>query len=207
MRVLLGLVCLWSGLGLAESFAALTVIPTGQQQFDISTGVTTLPEGGRVLDKETGLALEAAFVRYSEGGFIEAAGSTVEGKFGTLTASSIYVDVANQTISASGSLQLNYRLLSLSAERLTIYLQPDIAVLSGNVQSLDPSFSVTKLLINLKTQQALLVSPYVYQNGPLSLQQTSEGQLLQLIPIEGSYNASTVISEDLQASLAPFLLP
>jgi hypothetical protein len=200
-------VYLFTGIGAAESFAALTVVPHGQQQLDISTGITTLPEGGYIVDKETGLILDAAFVRYSEGGFIEATGSSVQGKFGTLTASSLYVDVVAQTITASGTLQLNYSGLSLSADHLLIYLQPDVAVLSGSVKSADPALSTSNMLINLKTQQALLVSPYSYQSGSLTFEQTVAGQLLQLASVDGNYNASTVISEDLQASLAPFLMP
>ena len=205
------LLLLLSPSGFAESFAALTVTPYGQQQFDISTGVSTLPEGGQVIDKETNLKLEASFVRYSEGGFIEATGSTVVGKFGTLSAASLYVDVAAQSISASGNLQFLYGTLSLTANTLKIYLTPDVAVLEGNVQSVNPSFSVSKLVINLKTQQALLLSPYVYQNGPLTLQQDSVGELLQLLPERSgetlSYNASSVISEDVLAALSPFLTP
>jgi hypothetical protein len=204
-------VLLLSPLGFAESFAALTVTPFGQQQFDIATGISTLAAGGQIIDKETNLKLEASFVRYLEGGFIEATGSTVMGKFGTLTAESLYVDVAAQSISASGELHFLYSNLNLTANALNIYLTPDVAVLEGNVQSANPNFSVNKLVIYLKTQQALLVSPYVYQNGPLTLQQDAAGELLQLLP-EGSgeslsYNASTIISEEILAVLGSFLSP
>lgn len=192
---------------LAESFAALTVTPNGAQSFDISTGVTTLDAGGLVVDKETGLRLEADFVRYEEGAFVEATAATVEGRFGKLTAAKLYVDSVAQTIVASGGLVLEYNDLVLSGDSLKVFLTPDVVVLTGNITSAAPEFTSSELLIHLETKEALLVSPYRYVNGALTLSQTAAQQLLQLTTTDMGYTVSTTISEAVKTALSPYISP
>ena len=190
----------------AQSFAALTVTPLGEQNFDLSTGITTLPEGGEVIDKETGLELSAGFIRYEEGGFIEAESAQVVGEFGALSASTLFVDAKAQRISASGGVELSYNDLALASDALEIYLEPDVVVLEGGVTSETPDFDSERVLIYLKTEQALLVSPYIYVNGPLSLRQAGADKLLQITPQNGtSYSASSTVDEALVGALAPYL--
>ncbi len=192
----------------AQSFAALTVSPTGTQVFDISTGITTLPEGGTILDKEANLRLVAASIRYAEGGFIQASQVTVEGRFGNLQAEDLYVDITAQTIQATGSLSLAYQALDLTGERLTIYIQADVMVLEAAVSG-QPQFTGQMLIVQLERQQAFLVAPYSFQDGLVTLRQSSAGQLLQLSQqeVQGSvrYAASTTIQGDLLAELLAYL--
>lgn len=195
---------------LAQSFASLTVTPRGSQNFDLSTNVTTLDEGGLVVDKETGLELEANFIRYEEGSFIEAEAARVLGKFGSLATRQLFVDSIEDVITAEGNITLNYNDLNLTADALTIYSEQDVVVLEGNVQSDLPSFESERLAIYLDTEQALLLSPYTYTNGSLSLRQTSAGKLLQLSPRSdaadiANYDASTTVTPDLLAQLEPYL--
>ena len=56
--------------------ARLTVVPDGPQRLDLATLVTDLPEGGRIVDAATGLALDAERIRFREGEFVEADGVT-----------------------------------------------------------------------------------------------------------------------------------
>lgn len=211
-KYLLATLCIIALLGvtLAQSFAALSVTPRGAQNFDLSTNVTTLDEGGLVLDKETGLELEADFIRYEEGGFIEARSAAVLGKFGSLQSDELYVDSLEEVITAEGGVTLVYNELSLAADALTIYLEPDVVILQGNVKSDLPSFESEGLAIYLDSEQALLLSPYSYTNGPLNLRQPSAGKQLQLNPRDAaqgatSYDASSSVTPELLSQLEPYL--
>ena len=208
-KVFLVLFVGWFSLVTAESFAALTITPAGQQVFDLATGVTTLPQGGEIVDRESKLSLNAAHIRYEEGNFIEASESTVRGKFGTLQAADIVVNLIEQTILATGSLQFDYSGLSVVADSLTIYLEPDIAVLEGRVTSDAPQLSSATVVIDLTSQHVLLVSPYLYQNGILRLTQDAEGEFLQLDQTgtddAPSYQARTQVDELVFERLNPFM--
>ena len=198
------------GVTLAQSFAALSVTPRGSQNFDLSTNITTLAEGGLVVDKETGLELEADFIRYEEGGFIEAQAAAVLGEFGSLESDKLYVDSLEDVILAEGGVTLLYNELSLTADALTVYLEPDVVILQGNVKSDLPSFESEGLAIYLASEQALLLSPYSYTSGPLRLRQPSAGKQLQLNPRDAaqgamSYDASSSVTPELLSQLEPYL--
>jgi hypothetical protein len=197
--------------GLSQSFAALTVVPTGQQTFDISTGVTDLPEGGKIIDESQKLSLSAEQMSFKEGSFIKAAKATVTGEFGSLNSPSIFIDLSTQELNAD-TVELHYKNIVITGTHLKLFLKPNIARLDTEVSSSDPQFIASSLLINLKTGDALLVSPYSFQNGPLALKQENEGKNLQLSPVEAedgslSYQASSVVEENLLASFEPYLNP
>jgi hypothetical protein len=51
---------LFLSLALAARFAAFSVEPAGPQRVNLDTGVTTLPQGGVLVDNENGLRLRRA---------------------------------------------------------------------------------------------------------------------------------------------------
>ncbi len=206
--LLLGL--FFGGAAWAESFAKLTVTPSGEQHFDIASGVITLPQGGEIVDAERGIRVESAFIRYLEGAYIEAAGAVAEGKFGRLEAETLYLDLATNELRASGGLELENGGLLLRADELSLFLDANIARLSGRVSSTLPAFETDALIINLTSDSALLVAPYRFQSGPLTLTQNQQGSLLQLTQetlADGTrlYNPSTLVQAEVLETLTPYL--
>lgn len=193
----------------ADGLAALTIIPAGSEQFDISTGVTTLPEGGEVIDAKRGLSLKSAFIRYEEDKFIETQDATVSGKFGTLSAETLTLDLEQNVITASGELSLESSNMLVTAQALDLFLDANVARLQGEVSSLSPSFEAHVLLLRLNEPGALLISPYQMQNGPFVLQQKSGGSMLQLYQEKVGetyvYNPSTEVEAALLSVLTPFM--
>lgn len=164
----------------AEPFAALSVIPAGSEQFDLSTGVTTLPEGGKIIDIKRALELESSFIRYEEGTFISAQDTVVQGEFGTLRAPELVIDLEQNVIKATGELSLENETLLVIAQSLTLFLEANVARLEGGVTSRTPEFEARVLIIDLAQPNVLLGGPYSFQQGLFSLEQASESSLLHL---------------------------
>lgn len=194
----------------AQGFAAFTVTPAGDQQYDISTDITTLPEGGQIIDNERELTLNATFISYKNGEFIEAKGGTSEGPFGLLQAPELRLDVATNTINATGGISLTKDGLSLTADHVTLDLGSSVAVLSGDIKNTEPPFGAAAIVVKVGGGYALLASPFHYANGIASITQEAPGSLLQLKQIENedgtfSYNVSAKIDEAINTELSPYL--
>lgn len=193
----------------ADDLAALTIIPLGSEQFDISTGLTTLPEGGEVIDAKRKLTLNSAFIRYEENKFIETQDSVVTGKFGTLRAETLSIDLEQNIITASGELSFENASMLVTAQALDLFLDADVARLQGEVSSLSPAFEAQVLLLRLSEPGTLLVSPYQVENGPFTLKQKGDGSLLQLyrekVGKDYVYNPSTDIEPTLLTVMTPFM--
>jgi hypothetical protein len=208
-RVILALLtCFILTSAFAQGFAAFTVTPAGAQEMDIDTGITTLPEGGQIIDTERELTLNATFISYKDGEFIEAKGGTSDGPFGLLEAAELRLEVATNTIIATGGISLTKDGLALTADNLTLELDSNIAVLSGNIKNTEPAFEAAAIVIKVGKGYALLASPF--NNGIASITQDSPGSLLQLKQIENedgtfSYNVSAKIDEAINTELSPYL--
>jgi hypothetical protein len=194
----------------AQGFAALTVNPRGEQQFDLSTGITTLPEGGEIVDSERGLTLAATFISYKENEFIEAKGGTSEGFFGLLEAPELRLEYASNTIIATGGISLSKDGLALSADNLTLDMGSSIAVLSGDIKNTEPAFEAAAIVMKVGAGYALLASPFNYVSGFATLEQDTPGSFLQLKQTENedgtfSYNVSTTVDETINTELSPYL--
>ena len=120
------------------------------------------------------------------------------------------IDLEQDTITAEGQLTLKNQTLTVTADTLTLFLEPNVAQLAGNVQSTSPEFETKALLLKLDEPDALLVSPYRFQDGPFILEQSGQDSLLQLHQEQADdgtqlYNPSTTVSADLLAALEPYL--
>ncbi len=194
----------------AQGFAALTVNPAGAQEYDLNTGITTLAEGGEIIDKERELVLNATFITYKEGEFIEAQGVTSEGPFGLLEAPELRLEVATNIITATGGISLSKDGLALTADDLTLDLGSKIAVLSGNIKNTEPAFDAAVIVIKLGSGYALLASPFNYANGLAAISQDQPGSLLQLKQLKNEdgtakYNVSAKLDEAINTELSPYL--
>ncbi|MEJ2290245.1 MAG: hypothetical protein P8Y13_13925 [Deinococcales bacterium] len=207
--VLLLLVAAGPAWAAAAPFAALTITPNGPQSYDITTGVTTLPKGGTVIDQDTGVTLHATSMRYVEGKSIEAKDASVSGSFGQLTASTIQIDIPAGTLTASGDLKLTRDALALQAASLRYDAAREVVDFGGPVTGSAPDFQSDRVLLDAKSGDVLLVGHYRFSDGVLTLTSPPDGGRLELHlhQVDGKpvYDAATEVSPALLARFAPEL--
>ena len=190
-------------------FAALTITPSGAQSYDITTGVTTLPQGGTVVDQDTGVTLQASSMRYVQGQSIDAHDASVRGSFGHLSASTIHIDIPAGTLTASGDLKLTRGALALQAASLRYDAAREVVDFGGPVTGSSPDFQADRVLLDAKSGDVLLVGHYRFSDGVLALTSPPDGGRLELHlhQVDGKpvYDAATEVSPALLARFAPEL--
>ncbi len=165
----------------AEPFAALTVTATGRQLFDITTGVTTLPDGGIISDQTTGVAVTAKFVEYIAGTFVRAEQVEVVGDFGVVTTPELYLDLVEGKLEAGGGLELVRDGLAMRAEALIYDANRQIAVFSGGVVATGPRFETDRLYLDVSTGDVILDGRYLFEDTLFTMESPEEGGQLELI--------------------------
>ncbi len=187
----------------AEPFAALTVTPTGRQQFDIATGVSVLPDGGVITDQSTGVELHAAYIEYLAGSFVQASFAQVNGDFGVVKADSLRLDLETGVLNASGSLSLERDGLTVNAASLVYYANRQVAVFAGGVAATGPAFEADTLFLDAASGDVLLVGQYRYQDALFTMTSPEAGGHLELrlVVVDGrpSYDAATEVRPELLA--------
>lgn len=189
----------------AESVARLTVVPNGEQSFDLLTGETTLSDGGTILDTQTGLRLEASFIRYLEGAYIDAEEARAETAGGTLGAPTLEIDVPGLVATAPDGVRFERPGLAVTASRAELRFGPELARFDLPVGE-RPELAAQALLLDLSTGDALLIGPYHFQDGPFALRDDRETAVLQLRPVvteDGTftYRAANEVDDDLWESM------
>lgn len=205
------LLALLLGLGgaLAQD-ARLSVQPAGEQRFDITTGVTELPSGGTIQDQETGVALEASWIRYREGAFIEAEGAVAEGDFGRFEAPSLRIDLEAGTLEATDGVTLRREGLAVEAASLRYHAE-EAAVRFEEARGSEPDFEARVLLLDVDTGDALLLGPYRYAGEPFEMSDDRSDARLQLLPQDDEaertavFDARSEVDPELLARLDPLL--
>lgn len=188
--------------GTDADFAALTVRPNGPEELDLATGVTTLPEGGEIVYRAENVRLTGGFIRFLEGDFIEVEEAVVEGAFGTLEAPELRFEVPTQALRAAQGATYSGEALELVADTITLNVETELAVLEGGVSSRSPDLNSERALIDLAAQQAVLVGPYTFADGPVTLRGDA-GELLALRwDAAGALSAQTEVPAALRARFA-----
>jgi len=193
----------------ADAIARLTVVPHGEQSFDLLTGETILADGGVIVDTETGLRLDAGFVRYREGDFIEARDATAETAGGSLAAPALRIDVATLVAAAPEGVRYVREGLELVADAAELRFGPELVRFEHPTgASLD--LEARALLLDIRTGDALLLGPYRFQDGPFVLTDDRDDAALQLRPVTTdagtpTYRAANEVDEDLWTRMAPLL--
>ncbi len=191
--------------GSPQDFAALTIRPNGPEELDLTTGVTTLPQGGEIVYRKEQVTLKGSFIRYLEGDFIEVEGASVTGTFGSLRAPRLRFEVEAQTLQAQGGATFSGKALGLTADKLSLSLKDDVAVLEGNVTSKNPELSSERALVDLKNPQGLLIGPYTYQDGPVGLTGAADKPLALSWDASGALSADSQVPALLQTRFAAYL--
>lgn len=200
---------LWAPAFAQKPFAALTVEATGRQQYDITTGVTTMPDGGVITDQATGVHLEAQHIVYLAGAFVEATGASVEGSFGRVSAGSLHLDLETGVLSANGELKLVREGLFVSAGKLKYDASSDVAEFSEGVSSSEPEFTAERVLLDVRSGDVLLTGQYDFRNTLFTLSSPEGGGQLELrfVMVNGvaSYDAATEVRPELLERFAHYL--
>lgn len=197
------------GTALAAAFAAFTVEPAGDQVVDLATGVTTLPDGGRLVDAETGLALEAPFIAYQEGVFVRAKKARLTTEKVHFFAEKLDYDVKKGVARLEGEVRLDSPWIEgLKAPRARYYPGPGVAVLEGGVTAKKPDFTAKTLVADLKKRLALLLGEFRFTNPELGVVLKGKGEdarLLLVFDDEGRVSAETEVPKDVYERLVGFL--
>lgn len=192
-----------------EAFAALVITSHGRQVFDITTGLTTLPDGGRIYDARTKVEVEAGLIKYVEGQYIDATGVAVSGGFGHFRAEKMHVDLVESVLSASGELQLARDGLTLAAGSLQYYANENVMVFDGGVEGTEPDFYADRLLLDTLTGDVLLDGRYMYAGAVFTLRSPAAGGRLHLKPQQAGeeyvYAAATEVSPTLLQRFSAYL--
>lgn len=192
-----------------KPFAALAVEAKGRQQYDITTGITSMPDGGVITDQSTGVHLEANSIVYLAGAYVEARGASVEGSFGRVTAGSLHLDLVTGVLSADGELQLARQGLLVTANTLSYNANTEVAEFSGGVTSSEPEFRAERVLLDVRTGDVLLTGEYDFRDTLFTLASPEGGGRLELrfviIDGVGRYDAATDVRPELLERFAYYL--
>lgn len=197
------------GMALAAAFAAFTVEPAGDQVVDLATGVTTLPDGGRLVDAETGLALEAPFITYREGVFVRAQKARLTTEKVRFFTEKLDYDVKKGVARLEGGVQLDSPWIAgLRAPGGRYYPEPGVAVLAGGVAAKKPDFTAKTLVADLKKRLALLLGEFRFADPELGVVLKGKGEdarLLLVFDEKGRVSAESEVPEDVYKRLTAFL--
>ncbi|MDR9392437.1 MAG: hypothetical protein RI554_10460 [Trueperaceae bacterium] len=187
--------------------ARLTVVPDGPQRLDLATLVTELPEGGRIVDAETGLALDAERIRFLEGAFVEADGVSAELEAARFDAPRLEVDLAAGRAVAPDGVAYVGAGLEVSATSARIVFGPDLVRFDAP-RARRPDLEARALLVDVASGAAWLLGPYRYAEGLLTLRDDREDAILQIVPTttdagEPTYRAANTVDDALRTRFAP----
>ena len=189
--------------GAEAPFAALTVTPFGSQVYDITTGVTTLPEGGTITDQDTGVSLDAKRIEYRAQDYVEAWSVSLTGSFGKVAAEALRIDLAAGLLTASGGLHLERDALAVDALNLRFDANTQIAVFGGGVTSTEPAFTADRVLLDVTNGDVLLEGEYVFDGGLFTMRSPEGGGMLalKLVVQDGvaGYDAATEVTPEMLA--------
>ncbi len=185
-------------------FAELSVTAYGAQRFDLATGFTELSDGGEVVDRGSGLRLEAPWIRYAEGAILEATDALVSGTFGEVFAPRLLLELSERRLHAAGGVTLVTPAGEVSAQTLRFDAADGWLQARGAVTGETPQLEAAGILVDVASGRIVLLPPYVYTDGPVSLRADAQGAPLQLTPRRDDdlafvgYDASTSLDDDVR---------
>lgn len=195
--------------GEEQPFAALVITSHGRQTIDITTGLTTLPDGGKLTDTKTGVEVSAEVIQYLDGAYIEAAGVSVTGAFGDFSADALHIDVVGSVLTASGELELDRDGLLITAGLLRYHALEQVIVFEGGVQGSEPAFAADRVLLDAVTGDVLLDGRYTFVGDLFTMRSPEAGGQLQLVLSRKGeqhvYGAATEVSPALLERFRAYL--
>ena len=197
--------------GDGETFSGLTVVSYGEQEVDLFTGATILPEGGQIIAREHGVEIDGERIEYVEGDYLEAQGVDVVASFGSARAAELHIDLTSGDLTAAGGLSFSANGQAIEAQGMRYDDAANVVSFTGPVTGAGPEFEAAAMVMDVDGSNLLLLAPYRYQDGLFELTSQEEGAMLALTRVGdeeqggGSYRASSSVSPELLERLGAYL--
>ena len=185
---------LFLSLALAARFAAFSVEPAGPQRVNLDTGVTTLPQGGVLVDNENGLRLKAGYIEYKEGAFIRARALELLSAKETFRAQSLDYSIPKQEARFTGLLFSNQDFANVRAELGHGFLSEEVLIAKG-VRAEKPALTAETLVVDLRRREALAAGSFTLVDGQRTLKGTGPSARLLLRFGFGRLRAETQVPQ------------
>ena len=189
---------------LAQGLSGFSVEPTGDLETDLGTGINTLPQGGNIVDSTLDIKLKAKWIQYRDGDFYKAKNATFTSDDGNFSAAALDYNSKNETLSLTTLRYSSKDLTGLSANKGFKH-GDGILVLSGSVASSSPIIKANDIVIDTKTNKAVIFGPFTYQNGKVTLKGIKDTSTLLLTFEEKTVKANTKVPSELLNRLKPYL--
>jgi hypothetical protein len=195
--------------GVAVAQAGLVIQPKGDQTVNPSTGVTTLPQGGVVLDNAHGIRIEAAYIEHKRDDFVKATNATIITSGQTIKTPSLNYTIASGRVDITGPLEVSSSdVKALKADKAVAYSSTERVVAVGNVRSSAPVLAANAVVFDAKKRTAFLYGNYRFESkdGKTKLSQTgADSALMVSFPKSGNPSATTKIAPDDRAALVKLI--
>lgn len=188
--------------------AGFTVEPAGNQSVNLTTGIVTLPQGGRIVAPEHGVVLRAPYIEYKEGEFVEAREAEVTWHDSEVKGGEISIDLVQQKAELTRGVALKIPALTeVKAQTATMFLAGGVAVLAGSIESDSPTLNAEQAVVDLESQEVILVGPFSYiDKSGFRLSGTAADAMLYLkLGSEQSITANTIVEPATWERLSPYL--
>jgi hypothetical protein len=195
--------------GVVLAQAGLVIQPKGDQTVNPSTGITTLPQGGIVLDNAHGIRIEAAYIEHKRDDFVKATNATIITSGQTIKTPSLNYAIPSGRVDITGPLEVSSSdVKALKADKAVAYSSTERVVAVGNVRSSAPVLTANAVVFDTKKRTAFLYGNYRFESkdGKTKLSQTgAESALLVSFPKSGNPSATTKIAPDDRAALVKLI--
>lgn len=198
------LLALTAALLLGARFAGFSVEANGDQQTDLATGVTTLPQGGTLTDNKNGLKLVAPYIQYKDGEFIRARQAQFNSGDTRFSAGELDYQFKGETARLKELTVSSKDFSGISAQEGLALLAENRLVLAGDVRSQSPQLRANKMVVDSQSRQALVIGNFSFQDGNVRLSGNRADSLLLLTFQGGKTQATSRVPADVLARLRPF---
>jgi hypothetical protein len=175
-------------LGIALAQGGLVIQANGDQETD-ADGVTTMSQGGTVIDNVNGISIKGSYIKVKDGVFLNATNATIiTAQSQSISASRIDWNIASDRMALSGPLNVSTsEVKSLSSANAVVFPKAGIIVSPGAVSASSPVIKANSAVLDGKNHEAFLSGKYLFQEkGKTKL----EGSMLW-IKFDGSNKVTT----------------
>jgi lipopolysaccharide assembly outer membrane protein LptD (OstA) len=142
----------------------LIIQANGDQETD-ENGVTTMNQGGTVIDNVNGITIKGAYIKVKDGAFLNATNATIiTAQKQSIAASKIDWNIATDRMALSGPLSVSTEeVKSLSSANAIAFPKAGIIVSPTGVTAASPTIKANSAVIDGKNHEAFLSGKYVFQ--------------------------------------------
>lgn len=144
----------------------LVVQPNGNQETD-ANGVTTLTDGGTVIDNVNGISIKASYIKVKEGAFLNANNATIVSNANkqSITASKIDWTFTNDRMVVSGLQNISSNEIKGLVTAFAIaYPKAGLLIAPSKISATNPLVQANSAVLDGKNREVFLNGNYVFQD-------------------------------------------